>query len=74
MESDGFLTVLSNETTSDLAASGPPEPIEVRSEGNHIQRRVKVTWYSHNALVHGREVVRGHFDLKGRESAETPNR
>jgi len=68
MESDGFLTVLSNESTSDIAASGPPEPIEVDSEATqvHIQRRGEVTWSSENALVHGREVVRGHFALEER--------
>jgi len=66
MDSDGFLTVLSNETMSNLAVSGRLEPIEVRSEGNHIHRRGKVTWNSQDALVHGREVVRSHFGLKGR--------
>jgi len=38
MESDGFLTVLSNETTSDIAASRRLEPIEPWSETIHIHR------------------------------------
>jgi len=66
MERDGFLAVLSNETTSDAALSGPPEPVEPQSETMLIHRRWKATWNSQDALVHGREVVRGHFELKER--------
>jgi len=66
MERYGFLAVLSNETTSEIAASRRSEPKEVQNEAIHIHRRGEVTWYSQNALVHGREVVRGHFVLKER--------